>query len=248
VRAEAVELPGLDQAIARWRNTVDQTVLSVHLPNIYWNDGEQSEAERNLWIKTTQAANDLNTAQMTLHPPRLPMDVYRQDPDVIQRLADRVQPYLEKTTARIAVENLHMSPNQTVENREFGCLPDEVLSWREAIRERLGSQRVGNLLDLGHARANGPYSSTVGLGTWFTHLGTDIIGYHLHQLDPQSGAKRCHFPIDHIYGPGISYAAYFWAWQTGQISRCPIFLEVRGAEQRIASLQYLRRVLTENPV
>ena len=246
LRAEALHLPGLDQLVSKWRGN-DERVLSVHLPNIYWNDGQQSKAEKDIWETAYNAANDLDAAQMTLHPPRLAMDVYQNDPSVLERLADRVLPYLQKTTAPIAVENLHMSPQHTPDQREFACLPDEVLAWRDALRQRLGTQRVGNLLDLGHARANGIYSSTVSLGHWFATLGQDIIGYHLHQLDPDTKIKRCHFPITGIYGPGIAYGAFSWARSTGQIARKPIFLEVRGEEDRLRSLALLRDVLAQNP-
>lgn len=52
----------------------------------------------------------------------------------------------------------------------------------------------------------------------------EVVGYHLHQV----GGGQAHQPLHTLYGPQLSLASFFWAWQTGQLAPGPMFLEIRG--------------------
>jgi hypothetical protein len=94
---------------------------------------------------------------------------------------------------------------------------------------------VGALLDVGHARNNGgDLDNRQPLCDWYAHLGRHILGYHIHQVDndPDTGKLSNHKEITSFFGKRVSYAGFLWAWSTHQITRGPLFVEVRGSPAR----------------
>ena len=127
--------------------------------------------------------------------------------------------------------------------RRFGCTPEECAAWVAEMRQRLGDN-IGFLLDVGHARNNPPFSKRVSVGQWYARMGTQTVAYHLHQvLKGPDGRLRNHQPIPTMYGPFISFSSFLWGWHTGQLNRCPIFLEITDLGARLQSLRTIRAFL-----
>ena len=103
-------------------------------------------------------------------------------------------------------------------------------SWIDAINEACGSDRVGHVLDVGHARNNDPIAQQYPISRWYTHMGSKAIAYHIHQVLHVSGEIKNHNPIENWFGPMINYTSFAYAWNTGILAHCPLFLEVKGWE------------------
>jgi hypothetical protein len=48
-----------------------------------------------------------------------------------------------------------------------------------------------------------------------------------------------------LFGPRISYAGFLWAWSTRQISRGPLFVEVRDPEGSRRTADLLQRLFDD---
>ena len=134
---------------------------------------------------------------------------------------------------KIGIENLHMEPDERDdESRGFGCNPEEVLSWMDAINRAIGKKnRVGHTLDVGHARNNGSISEGYPISRWYEQMGDKTVAYHIHQVVPRSeGGLKNHQAIEEWFGPLISYVSFFYAWGEGMLNHVPVFLEVGGSE------------------
>jgi hypothetical protein len=120
----------------------------------------------------------------------------------------------------------------------FATQIDEYLRWIDAVSGGMADipdAVVGALLDVGHARNNGgDLDNLQPLCDWYACLGRRILGYHIHQvgIDPENGRLSNHTEITGLFGKRISYAGFLWAWSTHQITRGPLFVEVRGNDAR----------------
>ena len=84
------------------------------------------------------------------------------------------------------------------------------------------------MFDVGHARNNGTFASTYPISRWLEIMGKRVVAYHIHQVIRGENGFKNHTPILDWFGPMISYASFFYAWDTGITNHCPVFLEVKG--------------------
>jgi len=250
LRADALGLPAdlLGEHIAKWRDAGGR-YLSWHMDNISWDPATRSMQGLDTWCRGLERALTLDVQHLTLHPPHVPVGEMTPGSDTWMRIADIVTAALEPVTDTdvvLAVENLHLNPDEPAdEHRCFGYLPAECHGWIEELRARLGPERVAFMLDIGHARTNGAYNNRFGLGQWFATMGKEIAGYHIHQVRALENRLKGHLQIDNVFGPNLSFAAFFWAWKRHQINHCPMFIEVRGQAARQASWRTMRDYLLE---
>ena len=149
----------------------------------------------------------------------------------------------------LSIENLHtVAGADPGDSRHFGCLPEETLAWIDALRRACPEATVGHHFDNGHARNNPPFQSPYPIGTWLAMIGSEISGYHLHQVGMSDGHMINHIPVVAAYGGVIAYHSLFWAWHTEQVRHAPMYIEVRGGLDSIrTSLHTLRHHLAGTP-
>ncbi len=247
LRHSATELDKkeLISKIAGWRSNGGK-ILSWHLPNIKF-DGNGSLLNKSDWDSSCAAIHDLNCQYATLHPPRTTAGQMRIGSESRTEITKMVVDLINRLPQEVilSIENLHMLKNEASDdNRGFGYVSDELTIFLEELKSRLNpSRRVGILLDCGHVRNNGIFSTLHPLGDWFSDVGKLTVGYHIHQVIAKVDGKTNHSGIESIYGPLISYAGFFQAWRTGIINRCPVFIEVRGQKERYSSYENIRKIL-----
>ena len=234
--------------------------LSYHLPDLKWNPRNG----RIDGIETVRAHLDCamlaGVDNLTVHVPRASVRAMervqddRPEPTTCFRSFAETFRYLFRDAARagvgIAIENIHNPGNTPADSpeREFATRIDEYLRWIEAVAREMADvpeARVGALLDLGHARNNGgDLDNLQPLGDWYACLGRRILGYHIHQVDtdPVTGALSNHHEISDLFGSRISFAGFLWAWSTHQITRGPLFVEVRDAGGRRNTVRRFKRL------
>lgn len=213
--------------IAKWRE-MGGKVLSIHMPNLWYKDGEFSGMDE--WHDATDLAIALGANSLTVHVPRVLIKYLKESRDTfLDVYVDMIKKMPEKTA--IAIENLHAKTTEKDdEKRGFGYTPLEVIDWVDAINERFGYKRAGHNLDVGHARNNPPFHSKYTLGMWYSMLGDRIEAYHIHQVRNTGKGSPNHKAIRDWYGELINYFAFFMAWGKNQLNHRPVFLEMRTLE------------------
>ncbi|MBI2952412.1 TIM barrel protein [bacterium] len=228
--------------------------LSYHLPSLTWAPGEGRVVGEEALRENLACALELRVDHLTVHVPHAPASEMERWGDgefrptalygAFEEAWDRLFRGPASAGVRVAVENIH-NPSDTPmdsDRREFGTRIDEYLRWIDAVSRRLGPDAaVGAHLDVGHARNNGgDLDNLQPLGDWYACLGRRILGYHIHQvdMDPETRRLSNHREIPALFSPRISCAGFLWAWGTHQITRGPLFVEVRedGARRRTAAL------------
>lgn len=245
--------PALADELARLRDRAP-LYLSYHLPNLAWDGNEfKGEAEVSAGL---DVALEAGADSLTVHVPRAralemeenerPTELHSTFQDLYARLfADPV-----RAGVRLAIENVHNPANTPVDSPqlEFATRIDEYLRWIDAVHNAIPdapSGTIGALFDVGHARNNGgDLNNMQPLGAWYARVGHLILGYHVHQVgrQPETGKPANHQAITHLFGKGISYAGFFFAWSTRQITRAPLFVEVRDAGGRRETATLLKSI------
>jgi len=214
--------------IEKWRKCGGK-YLSVHMPNLYWQDGEI--IGKDTWYKAVEYANAVGVDGLTMHPPRVKLSDFE---DSEMELLELYKYAVNNVDGRvmIGVENLHMHGAETCDaDRSFGYIPTEVARWRSQISTAImNCNYVGNTLDVGHARNNGFLASKYPISRWYETIGDYIVAYHIHQVMAKPEGLKNHNAIEDWFGPQISYVSFFYNWGSGVIKKRPIFLEVKGAE------------------
>lgn len=222
-------------AVQAWRDGGGRC-LSLHLPDLGWNGREI------VGFETFRAAialgRELAVDRVTLHVPRARVaelvnaTMWQR---FLRAFAEELAP-LRDLGATVGIENLHRNRGETTDElRGYGYLPDECLAWIADLREALPGVPLGLHLDIGHARNNSPFSQSWILGRWYAAVGSEVVGYHLHQVTE----KGNHQPFSSPFAPLLSLASFFWAWQSGQLRQAPMILEIRG-QSGVPSWQRLR--------
>jgi sugar phosphate isomerase/epimerase len=218
------------------------TTLSIHGPNLYWDAEAQVVTGEDELADALRLADLLGATYMTLHVPRTSVAAMAPEGKVWSAFLEVHRRCLHQVAAAgitIGIENLHMKRTEPADDRRgFGYLPAECLAWIAAVQDALPGARIGLHLDIGHARTNPPFMSTWTLGRWYAEAGQHVVGYHVHQVD----GGKAHRPMHTLFGPQLSLASFFWAWQTGQLARGPMFLEIRGESPRV-SWDHLQRAI-----
>ncbi len=234
--------------------------LSYHLPDLTWNARTGRVAGVDAVRAHLDCAMEAGVDSLTVHVPRASaramerVQVGRPEPTgcFLAFTETFTSLFTEAASAGvgIAIENIHNPANTPVDSpdREFATRIDEYLRWIDAVAHETADvpgARVGALLDVGHARNNGgDLDNLQPLGDWYAHLGRRILGYHIHQVDtdPATGRLSNHHEISDLFGSRISFAGFLWAWSTHQITRGPLFVEVRDAEGRRNTVRRFKRL------
>jgi predicted phosphodiesterase len=257
----------LSQELARLRDG-GPLYLSYHLPDLKWDGAAGRIVGEERLQAGLEVALEVGVDSLTMHVPRaLSRDMGARDMgasagDVI-RSTEQYAAFLEcyarlfagplRAGTRLAMENIHNLVNTPVDSPqlEFATRIDEYVHWIDAVREEISDvppAAIGSLFDLGHARNNGGQLDNMQpLCDWYARLGRRILGYHIHQIGihPDTGKLANHLEITSLFGRRISYAGFLWAWSVHQVSRAPLFVEVRQAAGRRASAARLKQLFEQ---
>ena len=237
--AIAADPEALAAAVARWR-AAGGIQLSVHLPDIGWEEGAvREDASLTALLALVRS---LRAQRVTQHVPLVSVGAVRRDPKILEQIAAHLAARLDviEQDLVIGVENMHMTAKERADDtRRFGYVPEECLAFMEAIG-RYTRHRVGINFDIGHARNNAPYSQTYQVGTWLSMLGPHIVGYHIHQVTEEDGRFENHMPITEVYGRLIGYASFFGYWLRDRIAKAPVILEMRPKDAYAITLDTFR--------
>ena len=231
--------------VQAWRKATNG-YLSIHMPNLKWDGKEIKGIEQ--WYQAVEYAIDMQANGLTMHPPRIQKSLLFSDAAIWEQYLELYVYAVKKMDAsvKIGIENVHKSKSEeglAKEELGFGYTPSEVSLWIDAINQALSEKRVGHVLDVGHTRNNGELSSRFPISRWYELMGDKIVAYHIHQvLQTENGLKN-HNAIENWFGPLISYASFFSAWEKGMIHHGPVFLEVRGIENFQKSLDGFSKLL-----
>jgi len=228
---EETDIVAVCERIKRFRESGGRT-LSMHMPNLRF-DGENI-IDTN-WDFAIELAKATGIEQFTIHPPRISVAQMREKAEIfIDYLCDFMRQFPD---AKFGFENLHMNKNDvTDEIRGYGMIPEETLGIVDAVNKRLGAEKCGCVLDVGHAYNNRAYTGEYPIGVWYATVGNRTIAYHIHQVKRIDGVLHNHRGIDEWFGPMISYSSFFHAWRSGLINKCPAFFEMRCFDDVKASL------------
>ncbi len=234
--------------VTNWRNA-GGNCLSLHAP--YLSDDNGNAAPESLWQNFIELAQTIHADRLTVHIPQVKLSVLEKDPLCLNRLAEFALKWIAMLPddCVIGLENMHMTPGETVMDRRFGYIPEECLAFVRLLREKVQtaglSHTVGMHLDVGHARNNMPLVETYTLSPWYREVGGETVGYHVHQMLQDSAGLHNHNPIPNWYGPMISYASFFRYWNDGILNHAPVILEIcPTAEDKTpyhVSIEALRR-------
>ena len=189
-------------------------------------------------------------------PPRIPYNNnriryrhYGKTLELMINKATRLEPGPERSQLiRLLANQMKKSfltwNKESVDDRNFGCTPDECREWIELLRWRLDCcSRIGFNFDLGHARNNGPLANLFTISDWYEELGDEINGFHLHQVVKRPDGTLCnHMPLVEPFGSLISLASLFLGWRRGTVNPAPMFLEIRDGDP-VESMCRLRAAL-----
>lgn len=221
----------------RWRKHGGK-YLSVHMPNLRLRDGKIQGVEE--WDEAITLCNALEPDGVTIHVPRASCRDMIIDGwawrAFLEIMTDKIANLPKKT--RAGIENIHMPVKaENTPEREFGCVPEECLAWIRTINDRFGFERVGSLLDVGHASNNSVFNTRYTRSVWYEMLGAKTVAYHIHQVSPGEKGLINHNAIEDWFGPKISYFSFWWAWQNNHINHAPMFLEVKNQQNCEVSLK-----------
>jgi len=215
--------------LQNWRQS-GGTCLSLHAPELTDWDGNPVSAQR--WDAFTDMALQLGADRITIHIPRIKLSVLQVKPWLLEQAADFAAGYIEKLpeTCVIGMENMHTEKGETAEERRYGYIPEECMVFIRLLRERC-RHTIGMHLDVGHARNNMPLVETYTLGPWYAEVGTETVGYHIHQVNQDRTGLHNHNPIPNFYGPMICFASFFRLWVQDKLNHVPVILEIRPTEE-----------------
>lgn len=201
--------------------------LSIHMPNLYFNEkGFYGETG---WYNALKFAKELNADSLTMHPPKVNINDFNDEMrSKFLELYVFAAKYLEPNV-KIGIENLHLNPGEKENDRGFGYTPEEVSYWIDLINQTAGfDNRVGHVLDVGHARNNGVFAQRYPLSRWYELMGDKSVAYHLHQVKRENEKLTNHQAIEDWFGPMISFVSFFYCRENKIINSAPMFLEVKG--------------------
>lgn len=229
---DETDIEAVKERIERFRASGGR-VLSMHMPNLRY-DGENIVDKG--WAFAIKLAKETGVQSFTVHPPRVSVEVMREKSEIfIDYLCDFIRQFPD---AVFGFENLHMNKNDVPDDtRGYGMLPEEVLKLADTVNERLGINRCGCLLDVGHAVNNRAYTGKFPLSAWYALVGNRTVAYHIHQVKRIDNVLYNHRELDGWFGPMISYSSFFHSWKKGLINKCPVFFEMRKFEDVKTSLK-----------
>lgn len=232
--------------ITKWKEQT-KGYLSVHMPDIRIKDGNVvGEAQ---WNQALQYASVLKADGLTMHTPRVKQNDMPYGSDIWHKILALYTDAVKNIgfNVKVGIENLHVNKGEKVDpNRGFGYTPEEVSLWIDSINGILGiKNRVGHVLDVGHARNNGALAEVYPISRWYENMGNKTVAYHIHQVVPEADGYKNHCPLENWFGPMINYTSFFLSWQTGLLNHVPVFLEVKGHRNFEKSIHAFNNFLME---
>lgn len=232
--------------LEQWRQGVGES-FSLHFPTPDWDGNAVIGMEK--FKQFADFAMLARADMITVHPPEISNEIMLQTAafDLIaDAVADVLRPVVQ-AGIDVLVENNHTQQETPVDPlmRRYGCSPLEMVGWRNALNERLGKDACHLRFDVGHARNNEPLNEPYPIGKWYALIGSEIHGYHLHQVvvDPEAKAMRNHAPILGIHDGFISFDGFLWAWRDGLLKHAPVILEIRDGEGACETWKRLQSLL-----
>ena len=218
--------------------------LSVHMPNLKYKEG-QIVGEQT-WFNAIEYASKINADGLTIHPPKIKRAELTDE--LFNKFVEYYSAVVNAVDKRVAIgiENIHKGKNEEIDKTNmygFGYTPEDVTRLISAINEKAGYERVGFVFDVGHARNNGSLASRYPISSWMEIMGNRTVAYHIHQVVRVDEELKNHRAIEDWFGPMISYASFFYAWDSGLINKKPVFLEVKGAENYEKSVVAFEQIL-----
>ena len=229
----------LSKCVDIWRKKGGR-YLSLHMPDFGYAGRLIGEKE---WEDAIKIANALAVDGVTVHVPKASLKLMNTDArSVLLEFITKKIKELPKE-CKVGIENMHMTEKEKDDlERRFGYTPDECIDFMNMINENFGFERVGVLLDIGHARNNAPFSEQYPVGVWYNKVGKYAVGYHIHQVEISDSGMENHVPIKSFYGPLISYCGFAHCWNNNKINQRPLFLEIRGGYEKYSvSVKLLKR-------
>lgn len=245
IRCDSEEQAEDETLIALLREWKEKTggYLSLHMPELIRKDGEITGCP--LWFRALEYALEIQADGLTAHPPGVKCREMKSGGEVWNRFLDL---YVQAASAlpasvRMGIENLHMNYGEKDDGeRGFGCSPVEIASWIDAVNHRIGEERVGFVLDVGHARNNDVLEDRYPISRWYDMMGRRTVAYHLHQVITTPEGYVNHNPIVDWFGPLINFTSFFLHWERRTLNRVPAFLEVGGSENYEKSIRAFERL------
>ena len=195
--------------------------ISIHLPDISFEKPDAA-ADAVRW------GVDLGATRFTIHVPKESLHTM-QDSTLFNRMMDLYAQTLALAPQAVCgIENMHMRAGETEFERRFGYTPQEQLQIIRAVRERLPEQKIGAVLDIGHARNNDVFYRRYSLSHWYESLRGEIVAMHLHQVTEENGVISNHTPITGWYQRLISLASFIRERELGNFAGAALFVECRG--------------------
>ncbi len=220
------DLDDVIEKVRKWRSQGGR-YLSVHMPDLKESDG--SVIGIDTWNKASRMALGLNADALTIHVPKasftdmLPSSkLWREFSNIMFETIS-----LFDVNVKVGIENLHLTSGmKNDENRIFGCIPEECITWINELNNRFSFDRVGAVFDIGHASNNGILASIYTRSSWYELIGKKTVHYHIHQVIKGEKGLLNHKAIDNWYGMNISYVSFLMAWQKNHLNHAPMFLEM----------------------
>lgn len=233
--------------IEKWREKTGG-YLSVHFPNLGYKNGEITGKEQ--WYAATEYAIAVKADGLTMHPPRrVRLCDMTEGGELWNEFLECYLYTVKKVSPGVCVgiENMHMEAGDGNNmQRSFGYTPIEVSAWINAINTALGdTQRVGHILDVGHARNNGYLSQNYPVSRWYEIMGNKTVAYHIHQVLAAEKGMKNHNAIETWLGPIINYSSFFYSWEKNVINHKPVFLEVQGSVNYQKSIDAFEKLLSD---
>lgn len=231
----------IKQKVGEWRKNGGR-YLSCHLPELRLTDGILRGVD--LWYKAIDLLLELKPDGVTIHVPRASIKDMIVDGDYWRLYLSHYVKGIKKIpqNTKIGIENLHMLKEHKLNNEErlFGIVPEECLLWIDTLNVYLGENRVGALLDVGHATNNSVFRARYTRSMWYKIMGKRLVAYHVHQVINTPQGLVNHNEISDWLGMTISYASFFWSWKNNQINHVPLFLEMRNVQNCDVSIAALK--------
>lgn len=248
-------------AVARFRENMPNSFLSLHLPNLANPLERMDVAQLDPWMEWGET---VGVDDYTLHLPKVPVsqlfdsnqEIRASDwadhcVDVYVRIARRIL----ASGARLSLENHYNKTCPPDDAELLSCRPWHLTKLIDRIRAELRKEgipeaevrRVGMIFDSGHAFTDAKISKIHGLADWMQRTGSYLQLAHIHQvsIDPETNRKKNHRGIVELYGPMINYHGFLLDLDESVPAPFPLLLEVRDREQAIISLETLRRFYEE---
>lgn len=241
------QFPVIRAQVIKWREQGGK-YLSCHLPELRLTDGVLQGVE--VWYHAIELLKELSPDGVTVHVPRASIKDMIVDGMYWRQYLFHYVTGLKKLpeNTRIGIENLHMLSMHKYNNEErlFGLVPEECLMWIDALNIYLGENRVGAVLDVGHATNNTVFRARYTRSMWYEIMGQRLVAYHVHQVVNTPEGLKNHNAIADWLGMTVSYASFFWAWEKEHINHVPVFLEMKNVENCDVSINALKELVERN--